>query len=281
MAERHQHHHNHEVETIGLASSKSRDPVCGMTVDPATAKYHAEHDGAAYHFCSAGCQAKFVAEPAKYLTPREPAPKPATSGLVYTCPMHPQIRQIGPGNCPICGMALEPSSAGHETGPSPELIDMTRRLLDRCSACRAARHPGNGSACSRVGPLRLAATFGVDPVRARHAGRAVGGIAVLRARLGVACATARSTCSASSRSASAPPISTAWRQPLRRGCFRRRSARMALLPVYYEAAAVITVLVLLGQVLELRARERTGSAIRALLNLAPKTARRIRADGKR
>ena len=279
MAERHQHHHNHEVETIGLASSKSRDPVCGMTVDPATAKYHAEHDGAAYHFCSAGCQAKFVAEPAKYLTPREPAPKPATSGLVYTCPMHPQIRQIGPGNCPICGMALEPVEAGHETGPSPELIDMTRRLW-------------------------IGAALAVPLVILEMGAHVLGLDRYVSPRLSVwiqfVLATpvvlwagfpffARAWASLRNRSLNmfsliGLGVGASYLYSLAAtfvaGLFPQTLRHDGVVAVYYEASAVITVLVLLGQVLELRARERTGSAIRALLNLAPKTARRVRADGK-
>src|SRR3974390_1981351 len=105
------------------------DPVCGMTVDPASAPYHSEHDGVVYFFCGAKCQSKFMAEPRKYLAPRSPASKPTPAkGVIYTCPMHPQIRRTEPGNCPICGMTLEPVTPGEETGPSPELIDMTRRF---------------------------------------------------------------------------------------------------------------------------------------------------------
>jgi len=99
-----------------------------MTVDPATSPHHFEHATGTYYFCGAGCRAKFAADPDKYLKPQA-APPPATSvGTIYTCPMHPQIRQAGPGSCPICGMALEPVSAVAGTGPSAELIDMTRRF---------------------------------------------------------------------------------------------------------------------------------------------------------
>src|SRR3954454_6806946 len=110
------------------AAAKVRDPVCGMTVDPATSKHRFDHHGETFHFCSAGCRTKFTADPAKYLA-KDKASEPAMpAGTIYTCPMHPQIRQVGPGSCPICGMALEPEVASLETGPNPELADMTRRV---------------------------------------------------------------------------------------------------------------------------------------------------------
>src|ERR1700761_1008846 len=104
----------------------SRDPVCGMTVDPATAKHHAEQAGQDFYFCSAGCRGKFVANPGNYLVP-PPAPVPI-KGAIYTCPMHPEIRQEGPGSCPICGMALEPDMVTAEAPENHELADMTRRF---------------------------------------------------------------------------------------------------------------------------------------------------------
>jgi Cu+-exporting ATPase len=102
------------------------DPVCGMTVDPRSAKHRADHRGQPYFFCSAGCKTKFTADPQKYLGPR--APEPVVEGAIYTCPMHPEIQQQGPGSCPICGMALEPEMPTAEAGPNPELADMTRRF---------------------------------------------------------------------------------------------------------------------------------------------------------
>src|SRR5215470_16347817 len=90
------------------AAAAAIDPVCGMRVDPAAGKPRAEHAGTTYHFCSEGCRSKFAADPGRYLAPRRPAAPPAPSGTIYTCPMHPEIRQPGPGSCPICGMALEP-----------------------------------------------------------------------------------------------------------------------------------------------------------------------------
>ena len=104
-----------------------RDPVCGMSVDPATSKHRFDHRGETFHFCSAGCRTKFAADPKAYLD--DSKPKAAVpEGTIYTCPMHPQIRQIGPGSCPICGMALEPEVASLDTPPNPELADMTRRF---------------------------------------------------------------------------------------------------------------------------------------------------------
>src|SRR6185295_1060288 len=119
----------HEHHGTAAAPPKVKDPVCGMSVDPTSAKHAAEHDGRSYFFCGAGCRAKFVIDPAKYLSPKPNAPAPvAPAGTIYTCPMHPQIRQPGPGSCPICGMALEPEVASLETVPNPELADMTRRF---------------------------------------------------------------------------------------------------------------------------------------------------------
>src|SRR5690349_13020025 len=125
------HHHtghsccSHTAETAADAHTV-KDPVCGMTVDPHTAKHRTEHEGRPYYFCSAGCKAKFEADPAKYLEPREAESVP--EGTEYTCPMHPEIRQIGPGSCPICGMALEPMMITAEAPPNHELIDFTRRF---------------------------------------------------------------------------------------------------------------------------------------------------------
>src|SRR5258705_1346205 len=116
-------HHDHR--TGGTAGA--RDPVCGMSVDPATSKHRFDHRGATYHFCSAGCRTKFATDPGAYLDNGKPKTA-APEGTIYTCPMHPQIRQVGPGSCPICGMALEPEVASLDAPPNPELADMTRRF---------------------------------------------------------------------------------------------------------------------------------------------------------
>src|SRR5258706_13077342 len=116
-------HHDHHAD----ATAKVRDPVCGMTVDPPTSRHRFDYRGETFHFCSAGCRTKFAADPVKYLDTNKPKAA-APEGAIYTCPMHPQIRQVGPGSCPICGMALEPEGASLDTPPNPELADMTRRF---------------------------------------------------------------------------------------------------------------------------------------------------------
>ena len=116
-----QHHHHQHTATGGAI-----DPVCGMMVDPHSAKHRADYHGHTYYFCSAGCRTKFVNDPQKYLGDAQA--RAGAEGTIYTCPMHPQIRQLGPGSCPICGMALEPELASSDAGPNPELVDMTRRF---------------------------------------------------------------------------------------------------------------------------------------------------------
>jgi P-type Cu+ transporter len=124
-----EHKHHLPISSAAATSALAKDPVCGMSVDPATARHKAEYAGAPFFFCSGGCREKFVTEPTKYLAAAAQAPpKSAPWGAIYTCPMHPQIRQDRPGACPICGMALEPEIAAGATGPSTELIDMTRRF---------------------------------------------------------------------------------------------------------------------------------------------------------
>ncbi|HVB90041.1 MAG TPA: YHS domain-containing protein, partial [Beijerinckiaceae bacterium] len=122
-------HAHHQDEAVLAGVERVTDPVCGMMVDPTKTKHRAEHDGRPYFFCSARCREKFVADPKVYLTSHaEQRAKPAALDAVYTCPMHPQIRQAGPGACPICGMALEPETPTAISGPNPELADMTRRF---------------------------------------------------------------------------------------------------------------------------------------------------------
>jgi Cu+-exporting ATPase len=268
---------------MGLAEAESvlaKDPVCGMSVDPATAEHQAEHAGATYYFCSAGCRGKFVAEPAKYLAPAtQVPPNPAHAGTIYTCPMHPQIRQDHPGSCPICGMALEPEVATEATGPSAELVDMTRRFwialalsipvfVLEMGGHLADLHAILPEALSNWIQLALAtpvALWAGWPFFER-------GWASLKSRnlnmftliaMGVGVAWAYSVVATV-----APGFFPS--------AFRGAHGAVA---VYFEAAAVITTLVLLGQVLELRAREQTGGAIRALLDLAPKTARLVHGEG--
>ena len=268
----------HDQATPGAVEVK--DPVCGMTVDPATAEHKAACAGQTYFFCSAGCREKFVADPLRYVGAKPaPPPQPASAGAIYTCPMHPEIRQAGLGACPICGMALEPEVATAAEGPNPELVDMTRRfwvglaLAAPVFALEMAGHLANVNMLLPEGVSNWVQLVLATPV-VLWAGWPFfeRGWASLRTRnlnmftliaMGVGVAWAYSAV-ATVAPGLFPPA------------FRGADGAVA---IYFEAAAVITVLVLLGQVLELRAREQTGAAIRALLDLAPKTARRIRADG--
>ncbi len=255
------------------------DPVCGMKVDPATSKHRFEQAGRMFHFCSAGCRTKFAADPDRYLAPKE-APPPARQGVTYTCPMHPEVRQDGPGSCPICGMALEPLEAAAATGPNPELSDMSRRfwiglaLTIPVVVLEMARHipvPG----LHDLVPPRISTwiQFALGTPVVLWAGWPFfeRGWASLRHRsLNMFSLIALGTGAAYAYSVAAAILPGVFPSG-----FRGMDGTVA---VYFEAAAVITVLVLLGQVLELRARERTGGAIRALLNLAPKRAHRVRPD---
>jgi Cu+-exporting ATPase len=254
-----------------------KDPVCGMTVKPES-PHRYEHAGTHYGFCSAGCRTKFAADPARYLAPPAPAAKPAAGP--YTCPMHPEIVRDGPGSCPICGMALEPMSGAADDG-NPELADMTRRfwaslaLTAPVFAIAMADMLPGAPLASRVAPRTLAwlqlalatpvVLFCGWPFLAR-------GWASLRTRhLNMFTLIAIGTLAAWSYS-----VLAVLAPGLFPASFRGHHGEVAL---YFEAAAVIVTLVLLGQVLELRARSRTGAAIRALLDLAPKLARRVDADG--
>jgi Cu+-exporting ATPase len=269
------HHHSHDH-----ASQMATDPVCGMSVDPHTAKLKAEVGGRTYYFCSPGCRTKFLENPGKYLgRDTKAATDPVPEGTIYTCPMHPEIRQVGPGSCPICGMALEPLLADAETGPNPELIDMTRRfwiglvLTLPVFALEMGTHFfGAHGFLSKQGSnwIQLALATPVVlwagwPFFVR------GWQSLLTRNLNMFTLIAMGTGVAWSYSIIATLLPGVF--PL---AFREHDGSVA---VYFEAAAVITVLVLLGQVLELRARERTSGAIRALLDLAPKTARRILESG--
>jgi len=256
----------------------ARDPVCGMSVDPVRATHHTHLDGQDFHFCSARCGEKFEADPQRYLQPQTRAPADDASAI-YTCPMHPEIRRQGPGACPICGMALEPVQASAEAGPSAELVDMTRRLwIGLALALPVVALAMGAHLLGHAMPIGPDASdwiqFALSTPVVLWAGwpfLARGWASVLSRHLnmftliglGVAVAYAASVVAVV-----APGLFPA-------------DARDAdgMAPVYFEAAAVIVVLALLGQVLELNARERTGGAIRALLDLSPKTARRIGADG--
>jgi Cu+-exporting ATPase len=267
-------HHGHHAD----ANANVRDPVCGMTVDPATSRHRFDYRGETFHFCSAGCRAKFAADPEKYLD--NSRPKAAVpEGTIYTCPMHPQIRQAGPGNCPICGMALEPEIASLDTPPNPELVDMTRRFwIGLALAVPPVVLEMGGHLVGGHGLIDQSLSNWVQLVFATPVVLWAGWPFFVRGwqslvtrNLNMFTLIAMGTGVAyvySLIGTIAPDIFPA--------TFRGHGGAVA---VYFEAAAVITVLVLLGQVLELRAREATSGAIKALLQLAPKTARRLSEDG--
>ena len=264
---------------------KATDPVCGMKVDPARAKHTLEHEGRTWYFCNPRCKAKFEADPARYTAPSpEPSPAepdPGAAGVEHTCPMHPEVVQLGPGVCPKCGMALEPTEVSLEAGGEEELADMRRRLV---------------VSASFTAPLFLLAMSDVvpgDPVA-----HAVGARVLVWVEL--ALATPVVVWGAAPFFARAVASLRTWNLNmftligLGTAAAYTYSLAAALAPsifpvemrghrgvpdVYFEASAVITTLVLIGQVLEIRARARTGDAIRALLAFAPRTARRVAADG--
>jgi P-type Cu+ transporter len=261
------------------APAKVLDPVCGMTVDPATSKHRFDYRGETFHFCSAGCCTKFAADPKKYLEKDSQPKAEVPEGATYTCPMHPQIRQVGPGSCPICGMALEPEVASLDDGPNPELADMTRRFW-------------------------IGLVLALPPVILEMGGHLIGGHGLIEPTLSNWIQFAFATPVV--LWAGWPFFVRGWQSLATRNlnmftliavgtgvaylysvvatvapgifpeAFRGHGGAVA---AYFESAAVITVLVLLGQVLELRAREATSGAIKALLQLAPKTARRVGDDG--
>jgi len=316
--------------TEQVTGRTATDPVCGMTVDPATAAHRTTYEGQMYYFCSAGCQKRFEADPARYVhhldpphdhesaaqtqphtdlahhhdreahepdhavdhhpaslaAPALPARAAAGDSTEWTCPMHPEIRRPGPGACPICGMALEPMTVSGDEGPSPELVDMTRRfwiglaLTIPVVALEMGTHflgwvgdaipqtASNWIQLALATPTVLWAGWpffqrGWSSVRTRNLNM----FTLIAMGTGVAWLY-------SVIATMAPGIFPE--------SFRSTSDMTdgrGAVDVYFEAAAVITVLVLLGQVLELRAREQTSGAIKALLDLAPTTARLLRPDG--
>ena len=254
------------------------DPVCGMTVNRATAQHFMRHQGQGHYFCSSRCKDRFEADPEAFLGDA-PAPEPMPEGTQYTCPMDPEIIRDLPGDCPICGMALEPMMPSADAGPNPELLDFRRRLL--------------------IGAPLAAGVFALE--MGTHIGIPFDHWLGPRAFVWV-------------QFALATPVLWITRMFFRRAwaSVLNRSPNMWTLiglgtgaaylfsvaglvapglfpaslrdmhgqpPVYFEAAAVILILVLIGQIMELAARERAGDAIRALLDLAPKTARRVTEEG--
>lgn len=259
------------------ATHTVKDPVCGMDVDPSAAENTTTHGGSTYVFCSAHCKARFETSPDQYLAgPAQDAPGEVAE---WTCPMHPEIRRPDPGPCPICGMALEPVLVTADTGPSQELVDMTRRFWVGVALSIPVLILGMGgdlfpalddtiSAKASAWIQLVLATpvvlWGGWPFFER------GWTSVRTMKLNMFTLIAMGT-------------GTAWLfsvvATIAPGVFPEAFRMDGTVDVYFEAAAVITTLVLLGQVLELRAREQTSGAIKALLDLTPKTARRIRSDG--
>ncbi|WP_353087577.1 heavy metal translocating P-type ATPase [Stenotrophomonas sp.] len=254
-----------------------KDPVCGMEVDPATTAHHARHDGSDYHFCSDGCRRRFSADPQRYLDPSSHVAEPVPAGTLYTCPMDPQIVQEGPGTCPICGMALEPMMPSLDEGENPELTDFRRRFWWSLPLSVATMT----LAMLAMTPL----LHGLSPD--------------LRVWIELALATPVVLWAGW-------PFLQRWAQSIRNrspnmwtligtgvlaaygysvvatiapGLFPPSFQQHGHVGVYFEAAAVIISLTLLGQLMELRARAKTSAAIKALLGLAPKTARVLREDG--
>jgi P-type Cu+ transporter len=275
-------HHDHSHTSHHLAGAAVTDPVCGMKVVPGEAAGgHADHAGRTYWFCSPRCREKFTAEPDRYVKPPvAPAPPPAVDDRIYTCPMHPEVRQKGPGTCPKCGMALEPEApTAEDEGPNAELIDMTRRFWVSLALTIPvlALAMGEMFLAAAVAPLgawgvlwvQLALTapvvlWGGWPFFVR------GWESIVNKSPNMFTLIALGTATAFGFSVYA----ILFPQTLPHAVFHGGAP-----PVYFEAAAVIITLVLLGQVLELRARSATSGAIRALLGMAPKIARRVNADG--
>src|SRR6185437_2121993 len=270
------HIHDRSTQRGSVGAS---DPVCGMTVNPAVTPHHAQHHGADYYFCNAGCRAKFTAAPEKYIG-SDASTAMVAPDATWTCPMHPEIVRDAPGACPICGMALEPLMPA-AAEPNPELADMTRRLWLGAALTLPVfvLHMGGywpGLDLHRfISPAASTwIQFAVATPVVWWAGWPFfqrGWASFISHNLNMFSLIALGVGAAYGYSVAAtlaPQIFPAELHDV-----------SGTVGVYYEAAAVITVLVLLGQVLELRARERTGGAIRALLDLAPKIARRVRDDG--
>lgn len=280
----HKHHGNHhQCAAEPAAMNVTKDPVCGMAVDPASARYNFSYLGSAYFFCSESCLKKFSGAPSKYTEQANKAgmPEIGSDQRMYTCPMHPEIRQVGPGTCPICGMALEPEEVRLEDQENPELVDFSRRFkvataLSVPLLLLAMSDLIPGQPVQRAfAPLTLALIqFVLATPVVVWAGMPFfvrGWVSLKTLKFNMFTLIAIGTGIAYLYSVVATFLPNLFPAE-----FQMHGGHTAL---YFEAAAIIITLVLLGQVLELRARSRTGNAIRALLGLAPKTARKITAEG--
>ncbi len=270
----HHGHEGHHGHGHSPGDGALTDPVCGMTVTAAS-PHHVEHEGRTYYFCGAKCRAKFEGDPAKYLAPTKEPPAPAPPGAVYVCPMHPEIRQEKPGTCPKCGMALEPELPSLDDEENPELADFRRRFwwtLPLTVAVTALAMFGH-----RLGWFEMGTQTWIELVLSTPvvvwAGRPfferwAQSIANASPNMWTLIGTGTGAAFLYSVVATVAP-----------GIFPSSFVSMGRVAVYFEAAVVIISLTLLGQILELKARSQTSAALKALLGLAPKTARRIRADG--
>jgi len=289
MSDHSHDHHHHSQDGHACCRHKPKgqnqagivkDPVCGMDVDPKTAKHRSHHDGQEHLFCSSSCKTKFEADPAKYLAQKTPEPSiNPSAGVIYTCPMHPEVRQDKPGSCPKCGMALEPMTVMADAGPNHELADMTRRfwigLLLSLPVIVLEMGGHLFDLHQFVSPVAsLWAQFLLATPVVLWAGWPFferGWQSIVNCHLNMFTLIALGTGAAWLYSVVATLKPDSFPETFQ--------TADGLVAVYFEAAAVITVLVLLGQVLELRAREQTSGAIKSLLKLVPKVARRIDGNG--
>jgi len=270
------HAHDHPGATATDAGTV-RDPVCGMMVDPATTPHHARHDGNDYAFCSDGCRRRFIADPQRYLAAPAGVVKPAPAGTRYTCPMHPEIVQDGPGSCPLCGMALEPAMPSLEDEENPELTDFRRRFwwsLPLSVATMALAMLAMTPVLHGLSPdLRVWIELALATPVVLWAGwpflqRWAQSIRNRSPNMWTLIGTGVLAAFGYSVVATVAP-----------GLFPPSFQQHGHVGVYFEAAAMIISLTLLGQLMELRARAKTSAAIKSLLGLAPKTARVLREDG--
>jgi len=270
------HAHDHPGATATDAGTV-RDPVCGMMVDPATTPHQARHDGNDYAFCSDGCRRRFIADPQRYLAAPAGVVKPAPAGTRYTCPMHPEIVQDGPGSCPLCGMALEPAMPSLEDEENPELTDFRRRFwwsLPLSVATMALAMLAMTPVLHGLSPdLRVWIELALATPVVLWAGwpflqRWAQSIRNRSPNMWTLIGTGVLAAFGYSVVATVAP-----------GLFPPSFQQHGHVGVYFEAAAMIISLTLLGQLMELRARAKTSAAIKSLLGLAPKTARVLREDG--
>ncbi len=270
------HAHGHDHGSEGAKVEKLIDPVCGMTVSEAS-EHHTEHDGQHHYFCSAGCKTKFVADPDKYLKPAsvDQPEQPAPKGAMYTCPMHPEIRQDHPGTCPKCGMALEPEMPSLDEEENTELVDFTRRFwwtLPLTAVVFVLAMFGH-----RLGWMDMATQSWVELVLSVPIVLWAGAPFFVRGWQSLVNRSPNMWTLIGLGTGAAFVYSVV--ATIAPEMFPQSFQSMGRVGVYFEAAAVIISLTLLGQMLELKARSKTSEAIKSLLRLAPKTARRINEDG--